>query len=72
MYVDLICGPDKETYFYMGNMKAHPGSFPVLGTFYPKVTGSPTLYEAEELDPTTRTAVPPKPEAPEPEPGLFS
>jgi hypothetical protein len=72
MYVDTICGLDKETYFYMGNMKAYPRSFLVLGAFYPKISHSPTLDEAEELDPSTRTAVPPKPRAPEPELGVFS
>jgi hypothetical protein len=69
MYVDTICGPDKETYFYMGNMKAHPTSFLVLGAFYPKKTESPTLYESD-LDPNTRTEIPSK--ASEPAPDLFS
>lgn len=26
MYVDTICGSDKETHFFMGNMHQHPGS----------------------------------------------
>lgn len=71
MYVDFICGSDKDTYFYMGNMKAHPGSFLVLGAFYPSISDSPTLYEFVEMDPSTRTEVPvkTKPESP---PTLFS
>lgn len=70
MYMDFICGPDKETYFYMGNMKAHPGSFLILGAFYP--SNSPTLHEFSRLDPTTRTEVPTKPTPAEPDPNLFS
>lgn len=71
-YVDYICGSDKETYFYMGNMKAHPGSFLVLGAFYPSISGSPTLHEFGELDPTTRTEVPSKLAPPELDTPLFS
>jgi hypothetical protein len=47
-YVDELCGPDKETYFFMGNMQRHPGSFLVLGVFYPPIMGSPTLFELRE------------------------
>jgi hypothetical protein len=71
-YVDFICGSDKETYFYMGNMKAHPGSFLVLGAFYPSISNSPTLHEFEDLDPATRTEVPDKPAPPAPDTPLFS
>lgn len=48
MYVDTICGPDKETHFFMGNMQAHPGSFLMLGAFYPPINGSPTFFELGE------------------------
>jgi hypothetical protein len=71
-YVDFICGSDKETYFYMGNMKAHPGSFLVLGAFYPSISNSPTLHEFEDLNPATRTVVPDKPAPPAPDTPLFS
>ena len=71
-YVDFICGSDKETYFYMGNMKAHPGSFLVLGAFYPSISTSPTLHEFEDLNPSTRTEVPEKAAPPEPDTPLFS
>ncbi len=71
MYVDFICGPNKDTHFYMGNIKAHPGAFLVLGTFYPKISDSMTFYEFEETDPSIRTVVPPKPASPDPDPALF-
>jgi hypothetical protein len=72
-YVDEICGPDEETYFFMGNMHRYPGSFLVLGTFYPPLGVSPTLFEFKELDPTTRTEVPRRPTFPSapPDPTLF-
>lgn len=31
-----ICGPDKDTYFFVGTVHGHPKSWIVLGTFYPK------------------------------------
>ncbi|MBE7518992.1 MAG: hypothetical protein HS107_07060 [Thermoflexaceae bacterium] len=31
-----LCGPDKDTMFYVGNQHQHPESFLVLGVFYPK------------------------------------
>ncbi len=60
-YVDEICGPAKETHFFMGNMRTHPGSFLVLGAFYPPRSDSPTFWEFPEKDPTVRTEVPPEP-----------
>lgn len=48
MYVDNICGPDKETYFFMGNMHQHPGSFLVLGAFYPRLSDSASFFELDE------------------------
>lgn len=47
-YVDDICGPDKDTYFFMGNMQQHSGSFLVLGTFYPPLSNSMSLFELGE------------------------
>jgi hypothetical protein len=57
MYADYICGPDKDTYFFMGNMQAHPGSFLVLGAFYPPLSGSPTLFEFQRMKPVEREAM---------------
>lgn len=36
-YLDDICGPKRDTYFYVGDMFLNPGSFIVLGVFYPPV-----------------------------------
>lgn len=30
-----LCGPSKDTYFFVGDMHQHPGSFLVLGVFWP-------------------------------------
>lgn len=38
-----ICGPDKDTYFFVGTVHGHPRSWIVLGTFYPKA--GPTQLE---------------------------
>ncbi|MBE3040647.1 MAG: hypothetical protein IMZ62_17765 [Chloroflexi bacterium] len=35
-FLTEICGPDKDTYFYVGTISAHPKSWIVIGTFYPK------------------------------------
>ena len=32
-----LCGPDKDTHFFVGNMGAHPTSFLILGVFWPPV-----------------------------------
>lgn len=71
MYVDFICRPDKETYFFMGNMKQHPDSFLVLGAFYPPLGDSRTLFEFAEMDPATRTEIPSRPNPPDLGPRLF-
>lgn len=34
-WLDEICGPDKDTVFFVGNQHQHPESFLVLGTFWP-------------------------------------
>ncbi|GII76571.1 hypothetical protein Sru01_15530 [Sphaerisporangium rufum] len=33
---DLMCAPDRDTIFYVGNQQAHPRSFLVLGVVYPR------------------------------------
>lgn len=35
-WLDDICGPDKDTLFFVGNMHQYPASFLVLGAFYPR------------------------------------
>ncbi|MFC4012645.1 hypothetical protein ACFOY2_35810 [Nonomuraea purpurea] len=33
---DMMCAPDRDTIFYVGNQQAHPRSFIVLGVVYPR------------------------------------
>ncbi len=34
-WLEKLCGHDRETYFFTGNMLSHPGVFRVLGVFWP-------------------------------------
>jgi hypothetical protein len=36
-FLDELCGDDRETYFYVGTILAHPRSWVVIGVFYPKL-----------------------------------
>jgi hypothetical protein len=42
-FLDEICAPEKETYFYVGTVLRYPKSWVVIGTFYPRrgKSGSP-------------------------------
>lgn len=40
-FLDQLCGPDRDTYFYLGNQHQHPGSFLVLGVFWPPANSRP-------------------------------
>ncbi len=42
-FLDEICGPTRETYFYVGTVLAYPKSWLVIGAFWPKSgkSGSP-------------------------------
>jgi hypothetical protein len=55
-------------------MHRYPGSFLVLGAFYPPLSASPTFFEFDEMDPTARTTIPTKTVDPEPDlgPTLFT
>ncbi|WP_174549895.1 hypothetical protein [Herbidospora cretacea] len=35
-FLTLMCAPDRDTIFYVGNQQAHPQSFIVLGVVYPR------------------------------------
>ncbi|MCH8148727.1 MAG: hypothetical protein IH987_12145 [Planctomycetes bacterium] len=37
-FLDDLCGPNKDTHFYVGTILAHPKSWVVIGVFYPKKT----------------------------------
>lgn len=45
-WLDSLCGPTKDTYFYVGNMWQHPNQFMVLGVFYPPKT-PPALFNGK-------------------------
>ncbi len=46
-FLNSICGPDKETYFYVGTILAHPKNWVIVGTFYPKIKERRTKPPAE-------------------------
>lgn len=37
-FLDVLCGPTRETYFFVGNTLAYPNSWLVLGVFWPPTT----------------------------------
>ena len=34
-YFDELCGPEKDTHFFVGNHSRFPGTFMILGVFWP-------------------------------------
>jgi hypothetical protein len=49
-FLDQICGPDRDTHLYVGTVLAHPKSWVVIGTFWPKLARSakpevPSLFD---------------------------
>ena len=40
-FLDQMCGPGRDTYFYVGNQHQHPRSFLVLGVFWPPQNSRP-------------------------------
>lgn len=40
-WLDQMCAPDRDTYFYLGNQQAHRKSFLVLGVFWPPANSRP-------------------------------
>ena len=43
-FLSELCGPDKDTHFFVGTILAHPRSWVVIGVFYPKIE-HPSLFE---------------------------
>ena len=45
-FLDDICGPARDTYFFVGNMHRYPKNFLVLGAFWPPASSrpAPTLF----------------------------
>lgn len=46
-FLDDLCGPDKDTHFFVGTILAHPTSWVVIGVFYPKAETPRTRPPAE-------------------------
>ena len=53
-FLSELCGHDKETYFFVGTILAHPKNWVVIGVFYPKneekmprSAMGPTLFDTE-------------------------
>jgi hypothetical protein len=51
-FLNDLCGPDKDTHFYVGTILAHPKTWVVIGVFYPKIKPpkakpvvGPTLFD---------------------------
>ena len=44
-FLDELCGDDKETYFFVGTILAHPKSWVVIGVFYPKIEQQTRLFD---------------------------
>jgi len=42
-FLAQMCGPTRDTYFFVGNQHQHPGSFLVLGLFWPPSGSRPQL-----------------------------
>lgn len=49
-FLDEICGPNRDTYFYVGTLLAHPKSWVVIGVFYPKKPSSASSDEHTLFD----------------------
>jgi hypothetical protein len=49
-FLNELCGPDKDTHFYVGTILAHPKTWVVIGVFYPKIKylKESTLFDMEE------------------------
>jgi hypothetical protein len=43
-YIDELCGPDKDTYFFVGNHSRFPNTFMVLGVFWPPKAEQQSLF----------------------------
>jgi hypothetical protein len=48
-FLEEICGPNRDTYFFVGTVSAHPRNFVIIGIFWPKLAQSPqsgsTLFD---------------------------
>jgi hypothetical protein len=43
---DDVCAPGRDTYFFLGNIAAHPHRFTIVGLWYPKIQHAlPSLFD---------------------------
>jgi hypothetical protein len=45
-FLDQLCGPDRDTHFFVGTVLAHPKSWVVIGVFWPKAKVEHRVPEA--------------------------
>ncbi len=43
-FLDELCGPRKDTHFFVGTILAHPRSWVVIGVFYPTIKDQLSLF----------------------------
>jgi hypothetical protein len=48
-FLDQMCAPTRDVYFYVGNQHQHPRSFLVLGVFWPPAGSDPRTSDANRL-----------------------
>jgi len=46
--LEKVCGPDRDTRFFLGNISTHPTNFTIVGLWYPKKVAAPPpgLFDA--------------------------
>ena len=45
-FLGELCGPDKDTHFFVGTILNYPKSWVVIGVFYPKLQNQlPSLFD---------------------------
>jgi hypothetical protein len=49
-FLDEICSPENDTYFYVGTVFAHPKSWVIVGAYYPKKRHHQALHEPTLFD----------------------
>jgi hypothetical protein len=55
-FLNELCGPDKDTHFYVGTILAHPASWVVVGIFYPKIQAPGRISHRQRAFPWVSTA----------------
>lgn len=50
-FLGELCGPDKDTHFFVGTILAHPKNWVVVGVFYPKIKASKPKQKRQDISP---------------------